>query len=162
MERSNYENIGNAQLFFLIKLFLKNLGENNLDIRDSDTWDALKESASVLGVGYDFPVDVNYIISTINLNEGYDFENKGPSGTLNRPQASLYSFDYDEHRREYVRRTYRHEITSYNDDIVTETIMALDDSGNFEYYEGNEIDTDYYDGETTDVELDTNSIRKIK
>lgn len=165
MEKSNYENIGNAQLFFLIKLFLENLGENYLyeeiNIRDNDTFNALREASTAVGVECEFPIDINYIISTINLNKGYDFETRTPSGKLERPQASLYSFDYDEHRTEYIRRTYRHEITSYNDDIVLDTIMALDDEG-FDYYDGREVDYDTYDGETTDSGLDTDSIRKIK
>jgi len=162
MEKSNYENIGNAELFFLIKLFLNNLEGINPDITDNHTTLALEDACSKIGLDFEFPIDVNYVISTINLNEDYDFESKSPSGLIKRPKASLYSFDYDEHRREYVRRTYRNTITSYSDDIVTETIRALEESGDFEYYDGNEIDTDYYDGETTDTELDISSITKIK
>ena len=161
MKKSKFENIGNAQLFFLLKLTLKNLNGDTPDMSEDYTIIAIDEAASTVGLNTYFPIDHNYVVSCLSLNIGYDFETKSPSGPLKRPVASLYSFEYDEHRTEYIRRTYRHTITSYSDDVVGDTIRAVDYQG-FDYYDGELVDEDSYDGETTDSGLDISSIKKIK
>lgn len=167
MDKSKLENIGNTQLFFIIKSILIQIDMDTI-VRDSDIMNdsdfigICEESGKIVGIYLDFPIDQNYLAATIKLNRNFDFSDKKPMGLLSRPEAGLYSFDIDEYRTEYVRRTYRHELTSYSKELLPSTISILENEGSFEYYDGDEIDTDYYDGDTTNVKLDKDSIRKIK
>jgi hypothetical protein len=162
MEKSTYENLNNAQLFFLIKLFIKNLDGDSPDITEEHTFDVLESAASSVGLRCKYIIDLNYVMSVLEINPNYDFESKSPSGILNRPKAGLYDFDYDEDRREYYTTTYENSIISYDEDLVIDTIMLSVSSGELDIYNGMELDREYYDGETYDVSLDSRSIRKIK
>jgi hypothetical protein len=37
----------------------------------------------------------------------------------------------------------------------------IDYDGSFDMYDGDEVDVDYYDGETTETKFDKDSVRKI-
>jgi hypothetical protein len=74
----------------------------------------------------------------------------------------LYSFDIDEYRTEYVRISYKHEITSYLVELIKPTFTSMENDSAFDYYDGVESDRDYYDGETTDTKFDKDSIRILK
>jgi hypothetical protein len=166
MERSELESIGNNELYYLIKLISNNydLGDIINDSKimtDGDFITACDEAIRVFGKSLEFPIDYDYLASVIKLNQDFDFTGKKPSGVLNKPIPNLYSFDIDEFRTEWVRRTYRDTITSYSKEIVFSTIKSLVDSNGYDMYENKEIDVDYYDGETTDVKLDKDSISLI-
>jgi hypothetical protein len=51
---------------------------------------------------------------------------------------------------------------SYDIDLLIPTAELLQGDGNFDYYEGREVDIDYYDGDTNSVEFDKDSIVKIE
>jgi len=165
MTKSQLENMGNIQLFY----FIKNIGNNYsiLDIikdsavmEDRDFTDACYESSKIMSIDLDFPEDFNYIASVIKLNKTFDFTTQRPQGTLLRPTAKEFRFDIDESRTEYVTRTYRNHVTSYSGELVLTTIRSLNDSG-FEYWSGEMVGEDVYDGDTTEVKIDKNSIEKI-
>ena len=160
MEHSIYEKINNVQLFFLIKIVLKKFKGTEPGV-DSYTYDIIEKSSDMVGLDFTGIVDVNYIVSLLRLNPNYDFTSKSPSGDFERPKANEYTFVHTEFRTDDVRRTYKHEITSYSEKLTRETILALDYSGNFDYADGDEIGSDTYDGEVTDVKLDKSSIRKV-
>jgi hypothetical protein len=162
MERSKLENISNAQLFYLLKNVIKLLdGFRDGDIEHPGFSDDCESAATIVGLDLSFPIDENYIASTLKLNPDYDFDGQKPNGEIERPIAGLYSFDIDEHRIENVRRTYRHKVTSYDESLVIPTSIMSENEGYFEYFDGEEFDVDYYDGETTDVSYDYKSVRKI-
>lgn len=165
MEKSKLENISNVKLFFLLKYIVENYDYNVFDFDDigNDRFLSLCGKASLLvGITNIDYIDYNYILSILILNKKFDFTTKKPEGTLVRPSVGLYSFDIDEHRTEYVRRTYNHEIESYLPELIEPMIGSMENEGDFDYYDGHEADTDYYDGETTDINFDKRSIRKIK
>jgi len=155
--KSELEKIGDKTLFTLLKVFLKN-SNGEIDVRDDDVFTAAQNACKLFSLEC-YPEDLNYIISTVRLNTNVDFTSKIPI-KLKRPKGVKYSFDIDEFRTEYVRRTYRNEIISYDEKLILDSIESLNDQG-FDYYEGKEVDVDYYDGETTDVTLDKSSIIKI-
>jgi hypothetical protein len=167
MKKSKLENIGNIQLFFLIKQIILNSGYslktitqlNNI-IEQDGFLETCDEAGRILGIFLE-KIDYNYIVSTINLNKDFDFESPKPLGEIKRPKINLYKVDVDEFRTEYVRRTYVHEIESYSPNLVISTLTVLEHEGTISWYEGRELDADYYDGETTNVRIDKDSIRKI-
>lgn len=169
MEKSKLENIGDVQLFFLIKNLLleydytlETLIKDREIMEDSSFLDSCDNACKIVGIDSEFPIDANYLAAIIRLNSDMDFDSNRPSSKFIRPEAHEYSFDIDEHRTEYVRRTYKHYLTSYSKDLVLTTAESMDSEGSLEYYEGEEIDVDYYDGETTEVRFDKDSVRLIK
>ena len=165
MEKSKFENIGNTQLFFTLKFIVENTSSSRFyysDIEYSEFRRDCDNAGSVVGItDLDF-IDYNYLLAVLLLNKDFDYTTKKPEGTLVRPSVSTYSFDIDEHRTEFVRRTYKHEMESYLPELIQPMIEGMEDEGAFEYYDGQETYTDYYDGETTDIIFDKSSVRKIK
>ena len=167
MEHSQLENIGNSQLFFMIKFILNEIELSDI-IRDKDIMedsqflDVCDDSSKIVGVELEFAIDHNYLAATIKLNRDFDFSTSKPSKNLRRPEAKLFRFEIDEFRLESVRRTYENELTSYSSDLVESTVNKMRSEGSFDYYDGKEIGVDYYDGETTEVTLDKSSIREVK
>jgi hypothetical protein len=158
MERSQLENIGNTQLFFLIKSIanehsLSDIYRDIYIMDDNSFISACDDAGKIVGLELDFAIDHNYLAATIKLNySDFDFSTS----------AHLYRFDIDEYRIEHVRRTYSHEMTSYSKELIKSTVDSMENEGTFDYYDGDEIDVDYYDGETTDVKFDKDSIRLIE
>ena len=165
MEISKLENIGNTQLFFILKFVNENHSYNEYsfdDIENSDFKENCDSACKIAGIGdIDF-IDYNFILASLIINKNYDFTSSKPTGVIEKPIPHLYSFDFDEHRTEYVRRTYQHEMTSYLVGLIRPTIHSMENEGVFEYYDGKETDVDYYDGETTDIIFDRDSIKRLK
>jgi hypothetical protein len=154
MEKSKLENVSDKLLFYL----LKGVSESGRDIYDRNYYDVCFSAAEMVGFNLEDSIDVNYIASTLKLNDNYDFNVFEPTNKLKRPIASIYKLDTTESRTEYVNRIYRNFITSYDMDLVIPTIESDDD---WEYYDGEMILEDYYDAETTDVDNEVSSIKKI-
>ncbi len=166
MERSKLENIGNTQLYFVLKRIVNEFGDDydfdENDIDRSDFKDECETACKIVGMSEPDYIDYNYILSTLMLNDGFDYSQNKVTGTLNRPEVGLFSFDYDEIRVETVRTTYTHEISSYGRNLVFPTVESMQSDGVFDYYEGSESDRDFIDGETTDANLDYKSLKQIK
>jgi len=162
MEKSKLENIGNTQLFYLLKSFISITNDLSPQMDDYNLSNNCDEASQIVGVELTFPVDQNYIVATLRLNSSYDFSTQKPNGEIKRPSFGLYEFDIDEHRSEQVRRTYRHTIVSYDKSLVIPTGQMAEGEGWLDYTDGREVDVDYYDGETTDVNYDNSSVTKIK
>jgi len=163
-EKSQLEETGDGILFFLIQFLIKeceplSLKEASMD--DSIFIRACDNAANSIGITLEYPIDHNYINALKDLNLNIDFSSKRPNEYLKRPERGVYSFDYDEYRTEFVRRTYRNSIVSYSKNLVEGTIEMMENEGSFSYYDGEEVDADYYDGETTETKFDKDSIRKI-
>jgi hypothetical protein len=154
MEKSKLENVSDKQLFYL----LKGVSESVSDISDDDYYDVCVLAAKIVGFDLKELIDVNYIASTLKLNDNYDFNIFEPTNKLKRPIASIYKLDTTESRTEYVNRIYRNFVTSYDMDLVIPTLGLFED---YAYYDGEMILEDYYDGETTDIEEEVSSIKKI-
>lgn len=161
MEKSKLENIGNTQLFYLLKSFVSISDETNPDMDDYNLSNNCDEASRIVGIELTFPVDQNYIVATLHLNSGYDFSTQKPNGEIKRPSFGLYEFDVDEHRTEQVIRTYRHTMVSYDESLVISTCQMAEGEGWFDYTEGKEVDVEGYDGETTEVNYDNRSVTKI-
>ena len=166
MERSKLENVNDTLLFYLLKYILK-----DISIEDIINYSSILEDygfekvvyAASRKFGLDlYIIDYNYIVATFRLNPDLDFDAQFPNKKIQRPIAKKYGFDIDEFRTEYVRRTYYNTITSYSDELVISTVQAEIAEGDLLYFDGKEVDTDYFDGETTDVKIDRSSIEEVK
>ena len=131
METSNLENLSNTQLYFLLKMTIHTYNMDHKYLLRSDIMedngfiDSCESSARLMGFELEFPIDENYIAATIQLNPDYDFSEMKPSSELKRPKVGHYSFDIDEHRTEYVVRTYTHEQSSYSSDLLIPTVELM-------------------------------------
>lgn len=162
---SSFEQIGDVHLFFYLKILNGILIKDGIDwsdIEDRVFVDACDEASNSVGIDLTYPIDYNYISAVLNLNKDYDFSQKSPSKPIIRPIKSVYTFDYEEDRIEYITTVYQHIMVSYSKELVTKTIESMENEGAFEYYDGREVYRDNYDGETRDNKLISNSIKKIK
>jgi hypothetical protein len=165
MDNSKLENIGNIQLFHILRYVNEHHEYNQFSFDDIES-DKFKHNCDlackIMGINDVQFIDYNFILSILIINKNYDFNSKKPTGVIEKPTPNLYSFDIDEYRREYVRISYKHEITSYLVELIQPTITSMENDSDFDYYDGVESDRDYYDGETTDTKFDKSSIRKLK
>lgn len=166
--RSKLEDVSDAQIYFVLKIINNNFDLSDL-IFDSDTFtstdlsEAINKAYSSIGVNIDDEyVEINYIISIVDLNKDVDYSGKYGGQKFNRPSFSIYSYDVDETATERVTRTYRNKAGSYNQDLVIPMIRGAMEDGNLDWYDGDIIDTDTVDTYDTDVELNKNSITKVK
>jgi|694.fasta_scaffold16165_18 hypothetical protein len=159
MEKSKLENLSNNTLYKLCYMVMSELDDyRSLSFDDSDFIDTCDGVLKLFSIQPEY-IDYDFILNILKTN---DFKDSTPQ-PLKKPKVSHYKFDYDEHRKEYVRRTYEHKIYSYSNgknDFI-ELLNLMDNNGDLDYYNGREVDVDYYDGETTDIKLDKNSIEKV-
>jgi hypothetical protein len=167
IEKSKFENVGNVQLFFTLKIIIKEYGNSSrfFDVNtmsDSGFYDSCDIASKTVGVGDITFIDYNYLLSVLLLNEGFDFDEKKPNGTLARPSVSRYSFDVDEDYTSYGTRTYQNKLESYLEELVIPMAIGMEGEGSFDYYDGDVIYDNIYDGETTDFKIKNRSVVKIK
>jgi hypothetical protein len=156
MEKSNLEKVNEKILVILLKEIQRELdGETEPEFEDFDAaaFDALK----TMGLGNNSYIDYNFAFELYKKNIDNDFQIP-----LIRPKAGLYSIEVDVNSTEYVRRTYRHEISCYDESSVYELFRNILNEGDISVYDGDEIDYDVYDSETNDETVDNNSVKKIK
>lgn len=161
MEKSELENLSDKVIYRMCHMIINKLGDDYhrfLLFEDNNFIDSCDFVGKLFGHTMDI-IDYDFILNLIKNN---DFTDPTPK-PLKRPKIQKYSFDFDEYRTEFTRRTYRHNLDSYSNiksDFIN-LINLMENQGGLEPYNGREVDVDYYDGETTDVKLDKNSIEKI-
>lgn len=156
MEKSNLEKVNDKILVILLKEIQRELdGETEPEFEDFDAaaFDALK----TMGLSNKSYIDYNFAFELYKKNIDNDFQIP-----LIRPKVGLYSIDVEVNSTEFVRRTYRHEISCYDESSVYELFSNILGEGDISVYDGDEIDYDVYDSETNDETVDNNSVRKIK
>jgi hypothetical protein len=161
MEKSESENLSDRVIYRMCHMIVNKLGDDyyrSLSFDDND----FTSSCDSVGKLFSHTMDIIDYDFILNLIKNNDFTDPTPK-PLKKPKVSQYKFDYDEYRTEYVRRTYEHKIYSYSNgknDFI-ELLNLMENEGGLEIYDGREVDVDYYDGETTDIKLDKNSIEKV-
>jgi len=156
MEKSNLEKLTDKVLVILLKQIYKELdGESEPELEEFDA--AAVETLKTMGIGNISFIDINFAFELYRKNIDDDFQIP-----LDRPKAGLYSIDIDTHSTEYVRRTYRHEISCYDESSVYELFKYMFYQGDFSAYDGDEVDYDTYDSQTDEETVDKNSVKKIK
>ena len=163
-KKSQLEKVGDVQLFNILKLTLKNIGDEGHEHNmESDTFiDSCHKAMNFVGHKIKTPIDENYIYVCIELNSDMDFTSRLPQSKIKRPQASLYSYIVQADETVYRTVNYAHKIVSYSEDIVLETGRLAEEKGDRYYDEGEIVDEDIYDSNVNDVEYIDGSVRKIK
>lgn len=165
IERSKFENVGNVQLFFTLKIIIKEYEYSSFDVntmRENNFYDSCDIASKTVGVGDITYIDYNYLLSVLLLNKGFDFDEKKPKGTLVRPSVSKYSFHTEEAYASYGTRTYRNVLESYLEELVIPMALGMGGEGAFDYYDGDLINDDIHDADTRDIIYDEDSVVKIK
>ena len=157
MERSRFEKLSGRMLFN----FIKKINEDaDIDLGLDSFTKACDHLAKIMGIGTLDYIDYNYIVATYNLNVPSTWEQSKLVGELNRPVVKNYEYQYYETRNETVTTTYQLEQSSYDKDLVRETIRMIENDGNLDWWEGREIDRDYGDGDTVDSGFVKDSIEE--
>jgi hypothetical protein len=158
MERSQLEELSDKALFIFIK---KIENETEIDLEESLFAQTCKSVGKLFNLKNLDYIDFNYIASTYNLNVLSVWASERLTGELNRPQVKLYAFQFYERRIETVETTYELYQESYSEKLVEETIKIREYDGNLDWWDGKEVDRDYFDAETTDSGFVNNSIREV-
>jgi hypothetical protein len=159
MERSQLEELPDKALFIFIK---KIENETEIDLEENifaKTCNSIGKLFNIRNLEY---IDFNYIVATYNLNVPSFWASERLTGELNRPQVKLYAFQFYERRIETVETTYELYQESYSDKLVEDTIKIREYDGNLDWWDGKEVDRDYFDSETTDSGFVNNSIREVE
>ena len=163
MEKSKLEQLSDKMLsqFFiqLNKIYdgeLVNSDRNPLASDDGFITECDSVS-TIFGLGNCDWIDLDYIITMIDMNPSIS------DGVIeNRPKLGVYTYEFDVHENVYQRLTYKHTSSSYSPETVLQIATAMEDNGDKSSWEGEHIDTDVYDSETTSNKIDKDSVRKIR
>jgi len=154
MEKSDFEILSDKILIVALKKFQEELGDANPDM-DDYTQECVQSVGDMIGIEINI-IDVDFLIELYTLNEKSGF-----SSPLKRPKVGLYKADVDIFETKYVRNTYRHEVYSYSKhNVISGLELSFQNSGSV--YDGDNVETDVYDSETTEEKWDRESVRQIK
>ena len=157
---SDLENYEDRLLKIMLARIDKKIGK--IDLKSDfggELLDKLDDILTPFNFGNLDVLDYTFILSLYDLN--YENILSGDDYDLNRPRVKTYKYDIGVFSTESVRRTYTHEISSYDDDLVVKSAVLEEMYGNLEWWEGEETDVDYFESETTDVRIDKNSFTEI-
>ena len=129
---------------------------------DDSLRDSLKSSSKYFGLSPDDYLDEEYIYNVWKLNEDL-FEENILNGDLERPTLKKFNFNWDVWQTEWTRERRNHNFESYSDnkEDVSITLFSLRGEGLIDAWEGKLVDRDVYESETTNDEIDTDSLTQI-
>ena len=159
MEHSQLEKLSDRMLFN----FIKKINEDaDIDLEDRSFTNACDHLAKIMGIGRLYYIDYNFIVATFNLNVPSFWEKSKFEGIMNRPEVKLFKYEYFEKRVETVETTYLLKQSSYDRNLVYDTIRMIESDGNLDWWDGREINRDYGDGDTIDYGFIDGSIKQIE
>lgn len=156
MKKSKLEEYSDKVLYKICEQVLKNWDET--DSFNSEFTEVCDEILKFYGVEADY-IDYDFLYNLIVLNKFG--ENK--IDNFKRPKVQEYSFEYDAHETQYVRKSFRHEIETYmvDEKEIFDIVSLMEDNGYIDYYDGREVDYDIYDSDINDLILDKSSLQKV-
>ena len=166
MDNSFLESLSQKLLYTILYMAKKSFDGEKVVLNDIEHSYVVEnfESAinSVIGrskISLDY-IDIDFIFNLYVLNVDKITTNKA-FADLTIPEPKLYSYDVAENRVQYVETTYRNTITSYSKHSVSPIIQLLQDDGNFDYYDGNEVSDIITDSEIQEVRTLWGSIKEF-
>ena len=156
MSNSRFENFNDRVLktciINLYKLLLEDLSENPkvYNISDDEVYDSIEYVIKMFGFGSGNYEDIDFIFALYDLNYASIKDGK-IEGELVRPKLDTYLFDVEVSERIYQTVTYQHKEKSYSSKNVIPINRRAEDDGNFSIWDGNIIDTDVHQSDTTDI-----------
>ena len=163
MEKSKLEQLSDKMLsqFFIQLGKIYNGAFENSDYSpladDSSFRDDCDSVSTIFGLGQCDWIDLDYIITLINMNPSIS------EGIVNkRPKVGTYTYEMDIHESVAQRQTYKHTSTSYSPKTLLQIAEVMQSEGDISPWDGEHIDTEVYDSDTSDVKLDKDSVKKIR
>lgn len=156
MDNSFLESLSQKLLYTILYMAKKSFDGEKVVLNDIEHSYVVEnfESAinSVIGrskISLDY-IDIDFIFNLYVLNVDKITTNKA-FADLTIPEPKEYSYDVSENRVQYVETVYRNTITSYSKHSVSPIIQLLQDDGNFDYYDGTEVNSIITDSEIQEV-----------
>lgn len=113
--------------------------------------------STIFGLGNCDWIDLDYIITMIDMNPSIS------DGVIeNRPKVGVYTYDFDVHETVWQRITYKHTSRSYSPETALQIATAMEYNGDKSAWEGENVDTDVYDSESTSAKIDKDSVKQIR
>ena len=156
MSNSRFENFNDRVLktciINLYKLLSEDLSENPkfYNISDDEVYDSIEYVIKMFGFGSGNYEDIDFIFALYDLNYASIKDGK-IEGELVRPKLDTYLFDVEVSERIYQTVTYQHKEKSYSSKNVIPINRRAEDDGNFSIWDGNIIDKDVHQSDTTDI-----------
>ena len=98
--------------------------------------------------------EYGFFFNLMELNPDYKDENK----QIKVPKLGMYDVYYDSEERQWVTYTYKYRVYGYGRDMVKD---QLDNSSDFEYYNGEIINESVDESEVVDVKIiDVQEVKK--
>ena len=156
MEKSYLESLSQKLLYTILYVAKTSLDDEKVVLNDIEhsyiveTFEsAIKSAIGTEKRGLDY-IDIDFIFNLYVLNVDKITTNKA-FVDLTIPEPKLYSYDVAENRVQYVEIVYRNTMTSYSKHSVMPIIELLQNDGNFDYYDGNEVSDIITDSEIQEV-----------
>jgi hypothetical protein len=146
----------------LYKLLLVDNEENPkiYNISDDGVFSSIENILDIMGFGTSEYEDIDFVFALYIKN--YHLIKDGKiEGDIEIPSLGTYTFTIDVTERVIQTTTYKHRVTSYSKLNVIPISHRAENDGNFSVWEGQDIDTEYNDSDTIDIEWN-NDVEKLK
>ena len=163
MSASIFEKTNDKILFKIIKMVMEEVDFESLESSiDNSLRDSTKSSSKYFGLSPDDYLDEEYIYNVWKLNEDL-FEENTLNGNLERPTLKKFNFNWDVWQTEWTIERRNHNFESYSDnkEDVSATLFSLRGEGLIDAWEGTLVEREVYSSETTNEEIDTDSLTQI-
>ena len=159
---NQFESLSDKLLFKIATTVYNHLSDEGVVITprtafDNEITENITDATKPLGFGSTDYLEDEFLFEIIKLNL-QDISNGSLSGQLVRPELKEYEFDTEVSETVYQTQTWRNTITSYGEPYFL--IKAMDYLGDFEYYNGRDINTEIHDSETTEINVQRRSFRE--
>lgn len=160
--KSVFENVPDKIIFRLVKMLMEEVDFSELETsQDSELTDAISSVESYFGIrGEDYTINADYIYNLWKLNSE-TFEEEKLTTPFYRPKFKQVSFHWHVWETQWVKTINEHKIETYgtNQDDIMNYIYGMRNDGNLNWYDGNEIDSEVTESETTDDDIDDSSFK---
>lgn len=161
--KNQFEGLSDRLLFKIATKLYENLSNEGIVVNKSTKFDdnvipIIDSTIKPLGFNSTEYLEDDFLFEVLRLNL-QDITYGSLGGQLVRPELTEYEFDTDVTETVYQRQTWVNTISSYGNPY--DLIKAIDNNGDFDYYDGRETDTDIFDSSTDEIRIDRTSFRKI-
>ncbi len=164
MSASIFDTIPDKTLFKFIKMVMEEVDFETLESsQDYELQEGVETIESTLGIrGNDSSLDCDYIYNVWKLNEDL-FEEDRLTNNINRPTFKKVELDWYLWETQWVKQTYRHQIETYSSEKgdIFNYARGMNQEGDYSVWDGDLIDTDIYNSETTDDSIDDTTFRIV-
>ena len=159
--KSVFENVPDKIIFRLVKMLMEEVDFSELETsQDLKLTEAINSVESYFGIrGEDSIIDSDYIYNLWKLNVDL-FEDEKFTTQLNKPSLKEVSFNWESWETQWVKNINEHHIKTYSltKDEISDYIHALENDGTISWWDGQEIDSEVIESETTDSSIDEDSL----